>query len=251
VTIIGITERGDASLDTRWKPWVRHGHPAILITKNPGKLARRLAGMDWPENIIVHSTITGYGGSALEPGVPAHLVALEAYQALRDRLGGQRAVLRVDPIVPLRPWLQASQGVIRLAGLRVGDRVRVSFLDNYKHVRARLAAAGAPALPYGFHAPLDTRIDALSDLQDLLPEPESIEVCGEPGIVCDPGCVSHRDLEALSLKPDDEDLVCDPRRQDRRREGCGCIAGKHELLAGHGPCAHGCLYCYWHDGEVP
>ena len=35
---IGITERGDAALNTGWKKWVENGQPAILITKNVIKL---------------------------------------------------------------------------------------------------------------------------------------------------------------------------------------------------------------------
>jgi hypothetical protein len=69
---IGITERGDAGLDLGWLPWVREGKPAILITKDPGTLLKELMlqGKEYPPgkfNVIIHTTITGLGGSVFEP----------------------------------------------------------------------------------------------------------------------------------------------------------------------------------------
>ena len=65
---IGITERGDAALDTSWFQWVvEEKQPAILITKDPSKLNRILNDLDFAPNIIVHATITGFGGTILEP----------------------------------------------------------------------------------------------------------------------------------------------------------------------------------------
>jgi hypothetical protein len=59
--LIGITERGDAALDMGWKSWVSSGRPAILITKNPRLLMDKLLDVE-SRNIIVHCTITGWGG---------------------------------------------------------------------------------------------------------------------------------------------------------------------------------------------
>ena len=39
MNLIGVTERGDASIDTSWKDWVfMQRRPAILISKDPLKL---------------------------------------------------------------------------------------------------------------------------------------------------------------------------------------------------------------------
>ena len=66
MTKIGITERGDAAYDTRWRKWLFDGNPAVLITKCPTKLIDHLADIPNP-NIIIHCNITGYGGSVIEP----------------------------------------------------------------------------------------------------------------------------------------------------------------------------------------
>jgi hypothetical protein len=54
---IGITERGDASFNLKWKKWIKQGNPAILITKQPEILVNQLVEIDNP-NIIIHCTIT-------------------------------------------------------------------------------------------------------------------------------------------------------------------------------------------------
>lgn len=72
---IGITERGDAAIDTVWKTWVyEKGLPAILITKDTVKLITENPGLfigdELKGNVILHATITGMGGNWLEPNVP-------------------------------------------------------------------------------------------------------------------------------------------------------------------------------------
>ena len=68
--LIGITERGDATLDTSWKGWVfEQKRPAILISKDSAKLFNEITKMSnaygFLPNIIVHCTITGFGGTKI------------------------------------------------------------------------------------------------------------------------------------------------------------------------------------------
>ena len=62
---IGITERGDAGLDFWWVKKIDNHRFNILITKNLNDEFIDLVKSR--DNIIVHATITGYGGSKLEP----------------------------------------------------------------------------------------------------------------------------------------------------------------------------------------
>lgn len=222
--MIGITERGDAARDFSWKPWVAAGNPAILITKAPSRLIGELT----PDmNVIVHCTITGYGGTELEPRVLGTVIELAAYQSMVLKMGSDRVVLRIDPIIPFQPWLEHSRWVSEHAR----GRVRISFMDLYPHVRERLAKAGI-TLPYDtFHAPLLDRFRAW----ELLGEPET---CGEPGMRCY-GCISKKDLEVLGL---DES---EAKPGGYQRKDCCCLGIKKELLKNKGQCWHGCLYCYW------
>ena len=230
---IGITERGDAALDTGWLNWVLLGSPAILITKNPGLLAEKLSEVPI-QNIIIHCTITGFGGSILEPGVPPFQEAIEGYKSLVKTYSKDRAVLRVDPIIPTEKGIEKAKKVIEAAKGSYG-RIRISFLDNYSHVKKRFEEAKLPIINYNFHAPLSTRKTVLTSLEELAET--KLEVCGEPEMECT-GCVSIKDIEILT--PNVKEI-----QMSKQRPACACLAMKQELLLNRKQCAHGCLYCYW------
>ena len=217
----GITERGDAAFHaTR----LLHNAPfydgCVWITKAP----QAFTGVQLPGNVILHCTITGFGGTAVEPGVRPAAETLAIYDKLIDVYGGERIVLRVDPIIPTARGLETARTVIA----RRRGRVRVSYLDLYPHVQQRFAAAGIQLPWTTFHAP-DRQHDLGSD----------VEICGEPGLPCT-GCVSERDFRAIGLPVPDADS-----NLKGQRPACRCLASKTELLAVRGQCPHGCLYCYW------
>ena len=228
---IGITERGDAALDwADWWPWVSEGQPAILISKNPQMLAERLdtSKIQTP-NVIVHATITGYGGTPLEPNVPSVTSALEGFAELNKLLGKDRVVLRIDPVIPTVEGTKIAVEILQRAGK--DNRVRVSFIDMYSHVRERLSIAGIDLhLTWNlFHAPLGLRFEAWNKLGRP-------EVCGEPGFKCT-GCVSGSDCKILGVEPIEF--------KSGQRPDCTCLAMKAELLHRKAPCSHACCYCYW------
>lgn len=219
---IGITERGDAGLDQSWRNAQVDG--MILITKAPHLIS------DVPENAIIHCTITGYGGTKLEPGVAKPSITIQAAYKHLSTLGHKRTVLRVDPIIP------TDKGIEKALSLIEGwpGRVRISFLDLYPHVIKRLSGIGW-MLPWGtFNAPLEMRLEAYNEIKEICPQ---VEVCGEPDFPCT-GCVSQLDLDALGLKSDAAGL-------SHQRMACACLGLKTELLSNRRQCKHGCLYCYW------
>jgi len=238
---IGITERGDAALDTSWINWVNKGNAAILITKNPIKL-KNILFENIPifcyKNIIMHCTVTGMGGTYLEPNVPAYndiksdLMNLKTDFELKG-FSLAKLVLRVDPIIPISPALEEQIKVIKdLSNENYFDEVRISFIDNYYHNRDRVS------LPWeSLHAPLEMRQAAYDKIKQACNLP--LNICGEPGFTCN-GCVSESDINALGRKIEDYSLIMNGQRQF-----CSCIAAKKELLNNKHPCAHNCAYCYW------
>jgi hypothetical protein len=226
---IGITERGDAALDLSWKDWVKN-NPAILITKDPNKLYSVLSSdFEVLPNIIVHASITGWGDSDIEPCVPKTEQSLIGYENLIKLLSNDRVVLRVDPIIPSPEGIQLAKKVVSFAK----TRVRISFLDNYPHVKERFKKAQMKPLDYQFHAPFELRKSIYEDLKRIHP---LIEVCGEPGFA-DVGCVSDVDAKILGVQTQKS---CAGQRKD-----CSCIGNKIELLKNRSRCFHKCLYCYW------
>lgn len=236
--MIGITERGDASLDLGWKEWVVDGKPAILITKNPQMLYNHLLNIcnsGTIPNIIVHCTITGLGRKLSEPKVPPWKQAIRGYNAIINKIGPERVVLRIDPIYPHSSGCACY--VLDIANSRVfGTRLRVSFMDAYPHVRERYVKSGFCHNDIfnweGIHAPLERRLRCLQQL------PPDTEVCGEPGIPCT-GCVSLKDCVTFGI-------TTNSGESSKQRPACRCLTLKHELLKNKGQCAHKCLYCYWH-----
>jgi len=224
VNEIGITERADPTINTKWQPWVNSGHPAILITKMPRLLFPMLRAK---ENIIVHCTITGLGATPVEPNIDPPKVSLEYYHKFCRLLGPERVVLRIDPIVH---WWTHSSKLKKLAKEAEG-RLRISFLDLYPHSRQRFLDAGLVAPQITFHKSLEDRIW----IWENLGKPE---VCAEPGLPNVP-CVSKLDCEILGVEPSSH--------KKGQRRNCGCLANKTELCTWPPKCTYGCLYCYWKD----
>lgn len=234
---VGITERGDAALDTTWQG--ADVDIFVLVTKAPHLLPK-----DLPEHTIIHCTITGYGGTWLEPHVAPVSRTIPVYRRLVEQFGRRRVVLRVDPIVPQGEWWGKSLDVVGQAE----GRIRISFIDAYDHARWRVQMSGhevSEIFPWdGFHAPLEVRDRRLREIE-LRVGHDSVEVCGEPGMSCT-GCVSAADVLAVGF---DCPLIVPSRLGRRQRPSCACVLTKRELLIKRKPrpCPHGCLYCYWRD----
>ncbi len=225
-TLIGVTERADPTVNLSWLPWVKSGKPAILITKRPDRLLLLIEPYH-NLRIIVHCTITGLGGTTVEPGIPSPKMMLDSYHTLCATLGKDRVVLRIDPIV------SGIVSVVFLADIRgeAEGRVRISFLDQYAHVKERFDKAHTKLSYDTFHAPLDQRLR----IWESLGKPE---VCAEPGLPVTP-CVSVKDCEILG--------VAHSLNQKGQRKECGCLANKTEIIRLPPKCTYGCLYCYWRD----
>ena len=242
--LIGITERGDAALDTSWKGWVfEQKRPAILISKDSAKLFNEITKMSnaygFLPNIIVHCTITGFGGTKIEPNVPTADVSLEWYSKFVNLLGKDRVVLRCDPVIPTEKC--AAFAATNVMSKALGTRIRFSFLDMYSHVKQRFLDAGIDIDKLGIkdgslHAGLDYRLKLIQLMKRHIADPSLLSACGEPGIQNEP-CVSKRDCDILGVE-----LMQSSHSQ---RFACHCAANKTELLKTRGQCMHGCLYCYW------
>lgn len=73
---IGVTEAGDAGVDLSWEEKLDDVDAAVLITKcvSPDFFDATLRHKD---KLIIHTTVTGYGHSILEPNVPIYMRSLQ------------------------------------------------------------------------------------------------------------------------------------------------------------------------------
>ena len=246
---VGITERGDGAIGYANSIAAMKRldvDAAILITKAPQILLTKTL----PTNVLVHCTITGIGGTYFEPGVSPTSVTIPAYHALVEKYGGERIILRIDPIIPY-DWMLLE--ALKVAVLAKG-RVRVSFMDFYAHALERMGNIDWTNLPEfkqwriqgEFHAPLKIRTRCLNHINRLIAPHGEAEVCAEPGIICS-GCISIRDLDAVGIHVPSSSLT----HGGTQRKLCCCAAEKIELLnmGNVRQChkIHKCKYCYWRD----
>lgn len=243
--IIGITEAGDAGLDLSWEPKLDRVDGAVLVTKQITPSFHDAALRD-KDKVILHATMTGFGGTLIEPNVPELQNEFQALLDLvHDGFPKDHVVIRIDPIIPTEYGLNQARRVFDLATGAGFERFRVSVVDMYPHARKRFQAAGI-AVPYGLNgfSPSPAQLQAVDRLlQEILSAYPRvrIEACAEPGlkvpIHC--GCISSYDLELLGLDTQDADSA------GPQRKNCMCYSGKRELLSSKTQCGHGCLYCYW------
>lgn len=238
---IGVCEAGEIAFNLDAFDRLYDGN--IIITKRlTNKVIEKL--IEHQDKVILHCTVTGMGGTRIEPLVPKAEETLDKLKQLIE--GGfplSHIVLRVDPIVPTKKGIETARGVLRLFGGLGIKRVRISFLDNYKHVRERFKKEGIKELYNGeFHAPLELRQKALDSIKEcgFENEFESVEACGEPGIESI-SCLSQKDIDILGLT---DKITLEGSAEQRK--SCNCPANKTELLkVKPHQCENKCIYCYW------
>lgn len=237
---IGVCEAGEIAFNLDAFDRLYKGN--IIITKRlTDKLIEKL--VEHKDKIILHCCVTGMGGSRIEPFVPTYEETFIKCQSLIENgFPTEHIVLRIDPIVPTDKGISTALSVLRRFGGLGIKRVRISFLDNYKHVRERFKSIGVELYDGSFHAPLGERLRALDSIKECALENgfESVEACGEPGIDSIP-CLSQKDIDILGLT---EEVVLEGSAEQRK--SCGCPANKTSLFKGKPErCLHKCLYCYW------
>ena len=241
---IGITETTDPCFHLEIFDNLYAGN--IIVTKNlTDKLIEKL--IEHKDKCILHFTVTGMGGSKIEPFVPTVEQSVKKIKKLID--GGfpvKQVVLRIDPIVPTAKGVETAKNVLEeFSGLGI-ERIRISFLDMYKHVKERFQENDI-SIPYNgsFHAPDSIRQFAFKQMYEKAIEfgYMIVQTCGEPGFESTP-CISQMDIDILGLTD-----VIKLEGSKEQRSSCGCPANKRQLVrAKPHRCEHKCLYCFW-QGE--
>lgn len=250
---IGITERGDAGLNMAWVNKLNSVDGAILITKNITKefVENVLETHDKGYKLIVHCTCTGYGNSELEPNVPNYKAQLNSLKFLIDMgFPAERCVLRIDPIFPSEKGLARVRQVIEyFRSLNTGiTRIRVSIVDEYKHVKERYRQRGWHCLYDGFSPSREQLLATAKVLNELNSDYSyKYETCAEDGLGLllisqeTIGCISYKDIKLMDIPM----LKQDWQENPQNRKGCHCLSCKTELLTERKPCPNGCVYCFW------
>lgn len=238
---IGIVENTDPCFHLEIFDNLYDGN--IIITKRlTDKLNEKL--IQYKEKCILHLTVTGMGGSKVEPFVPSVEQSFKKFKKLIENgFPIDHVVLRIDPIVPTDKGINTALHVIDVfkdCGIK---RVRFSVLDMYKHVKERFEKAGITIPYHTFHAPLEKRLEIRDKLIEFGNQYGfDVEACGEPGIESI-SCLSQKDIDILGLT---DRIKLEGNKW--QRNSCSCPANKTQLYKNKMEhCQHGCLYCYIKD----
>lgn len=247
-TPIGITERGDAGIDFSWREKMKStGNRAILITKNLSDQFCKavLEEIRNGAKIMVHATITGLGGTEIEPNVPSFKTNLKNLLALmQNGVPAENLVLRIDPIIPS---LEESACAVLNEALKMGIlpavTVKVSVIDMYRHARERFEKHGISIPVTGFKASPE-QFQTIDEILGHYAKTYSVRFtsCSEPDLknAVPAGCVDKTVCDIFGITP--PDMGVNPQN----RGSCLCLSGvKTELLTNRKRCPHQCLYCYW------
>lgn len=237
---IGITENGEVAFNLDIFDNLKRAN--IIITKRlTDNLIDKL--IEHQDKCILHLTVTGMGGSKLEPFVPTLEETYDKFTLLIDKgFPIKQVVLRIDPIIPTPKGVQTALKVIKLFINNFNiKRIRWSSLDMYKHVLERFKDENIKPPYETFNANI-VKINGLySILQGICYVNDiDLEACGEEGYHTP--CISQKDLDILQIN--DIKLI----GSAEQRKTCGCPSNKTELIKGKPQrCPNKCLYCFWKE----
>ncbi len=223
-------------------------HSVVIWTKDPRPLlthARVRAALTGVGQVFLHWTVTGLGGTFLEPNVPPAAGQVALLEEITAFAGDPRRVhWRYDPLIAVR---------------REGERLTNLDLPRFRSLAESFARAGVPAVHTSFVTPYPkvVRRFAAAGVTLETPEPEARQpflaemkrIAGELGLqlltCAEPGYPRQRCIDGdllQTLHPTGE--PCRTDRAKGQRDLCGCTASLD--LGCYLPCPNRCLYCYAH-----
>jgi hypothetical protein len=227
-------------------------HTVVLWSKDLSNLLRNEHGLKdllaAYDQVYLHFTITGLGGTAVEPGAPSTEQALAQLPGLAGFAGDPRRVsVRFDPVVfwsdgaEVRSNLSEFPG-IAAAAARIGVRdIRMSFAQWYGKAKRRSVARRFPFVDPPDEAKREhgAALAGIAAAHGLM-----LHACSQPLLAGVPGIVPSACIDAAlleSLHPGHEPTS---RRKDRsQRPDCLCTESK-DIGSYTQVCPHGCVYCY-------
>lgn len=220
-------------------------HSIVIWTKNPENMLLNGLLKDTLKNyqqIYIHLTITGMGGSEFEPLIPPWPKVVQMIEPLIEFVGHPgRICWRFDPILIVKgekksysnfDWFPEIMESISPWGIRA---CRISWVSPYKKVVNRLATQGWQIVP-------QTLAQQREQAQKIIAWAKSkgmqIHFCAMEGFPVS-RCIDGYFL--IEIHP--QKLDCSLKKAKGQRPLCGCTEsldiGWYSLK-----CKHGCLYCY-------
>jgi len=227
-------------------------HTLVIWTKNPEPIftndeLRRLA--EDLDQIMILVTITGLGGTYLEPAVPSQEKVLDMLPGVVQWVGKpERVSIRYDPLLDadspcgrLTNMDAEHFSIVAKASGSLGiPIIRTSYVTAYPKVIRRFAKFGIHLREH----PVDEVIALIQDKFIPIASHYGTEIrtCTFPSLTRG-GCIDGAELSRLHPRNEPCSLSKDPTQ----RPACQCT---RSLDIGQWyQCGHGCRYCYGNPVE--
>jgi DNA repair photolyase len=223
-------------------------HTLVIWTKNPknilshSNLKKYLEELD---QIYILLTITGLGGTPLEPFAPPTEEVFDQLPKIFDSIGSpQRLAIRYDPLIDV-----VHKGKLHLSNIQINlfekilgkastlgiKKIIVSYVTLYKKVTERLKRNEFEIV--------DHNIEEITDFikNQMMPKVENLgmelSTCVLPHLTTK-GCIDGPTLTSLHPKQ----KPCSKAKDPSQRQTCHCT--KSYDIGQWFSCYHNCLYCY-------
>jgi hypothetical protein len=222
-------------------------HTLVIWTKNPAKICgnhKLRALIDRLDQVFLLLTVTGLGGSCLEPGVPAYERVFEMLPKVVDILRDPRRLnIRYDPLLDVAVSGERItnmdsnlfEKIAQITGeLRI-PIIRTSYIELYKKVVKRFEKYWIQSLQ---HQDEEIRHFILSKMMPIAAKyGVEVKTCVSP-LLTKGGCIDGSLLKELHPKHE----PCSIAKDKTQRPHCQCTESID--IGRWYSCAHGCLYCY-------
>ncbi|RPI02799.1 MAG: DUF1848 family protein [Calditrichaeota bacterium] len=216
-----------------------------MWTKNPIPMLRHqplFRQLSEYEQIFLHLTITGLGGSDMEPHVPSPNTVLSSLPELITLLKSpERIRIRFDPIIHMRNaegisvenlyFFDELAPQIAEAGVK---QVSISWVQIYRKVASRLCRNNWRVIEISAEQQKDEQ-----NYMQITARKFGLQLHG----CCVPGWPRSKCIDGeLLTRLHPSGLQASPRKAKGQRAACGCTESWD--IGWYYPCRHGCLYCY-------
>lgn len=231
------------------KPLIEKGEPVVIYTK--GLLPdEALQIVSTHQNVALSITVTGWGGSWLEPGVPGVRRMTRFVNMMSSLIDGDRIKMRIDPVIPTNEGYARAATVCGMLDRPID--VVSSIIQFYKGHDKLFQRLGIDRTKYHIRSG-----------RALYPDKElatkwlrlaysvnpwmvgRIQFCGMPYDIAGSvhtGCIDEKLLQAIGV------ATFRNIKPGKQRPGCKCVIAKKQAISGK--CGHGCLYCYAHKENM-
>lgn len=227
-------------------------HTVVLWSKNFANLTDNNFGLRDNfrkyDQLYIHFTITGLGGSLIEQGVPEPTVALSQIESLIEIVGNpHRVSVRFDPIIYWREndrektnlrFFEKLAPVLRNSGIK---DVRLSFTQWYNKAKRRAAKEGFAYID----PPFEKKVEDAKYLHQIAKSYGlDLYICSQASLSEASGIPPSSCIDGALLQKLHPDHAIVSTKIDRtQRKECLCTEsvdiGSYTQF-----CPHCCLYCY-------